>query len=201
MVSDAHVSRAVWILVGVLTLPGSARAQEAAVAQFLLGGAAGFVLHEAGHITCDLIFDASPGVRGVSFGPIPFFAITHRSVPPAREFVISSAGFWVQEGADEVILSRLEGRHGYVVKGLLAFNTLASFAYAGAAFARAGPDERDTRGMAASAAIAEPWIGGVVLAPAVLDAARYFRPESRWLRWGSRAAKIGGVLLVLKAKK
>jgi len=107
----------------------------------------------------------------------------------------------VQEGTDELILSRAARTDGYVVKGLLAFNTLASFAYAGAAFARAGPGERDTRGMAASAEIAEPWMGGVVLAPAVLDAVRYFRPESRWLRWGSRAAKVGGVLLVFKARR
>ena len=195
------LDRVTLILLGVLSLPSSARAQEAAVAKFLLGGAAGLVFHEAGHLTPDLIFDASPGLRRVSFGPLPFFAITHRTVSPAREFAVSSAGFWVQEGADEIILSRSDRKYGSVVKGLLAFNTLASVAYAGTAFARAGPDERDTRGMAESAGIAEPWIGGVVLAPAVLDAARYFKPDSRWLRWGSRAAKIGGAVLVLKAKR
>jgi hypothetical protein len=45
----------------------------------------------------------------------------------------------------------------------------------------------------------EPWIGVIVLAPAVLDAARYYRPDSRVLQWTSRAAKVGGVLLIFKA--
>jgi hypothetical protein len=197
---NAGELRAVLVLLGVFVLPSSARAQEAAVGKFLLGATAGLVLHESGHLAFDLIFDASPSLRGVSFGPLPFFAITHRRVSPAREFVISSAGFWMQQATNEIILSRHDRNAGYVVKGLLAFNTLASFAYAGAASARAGPVERDTRGMAESARLAEPWIGGVVLVPAVLDAAWYFKPESRWLRWGSRAAKIGGVLLVLKAR-
>jgi hypothetical protein len=38
-----------------------------------------------------------------------------------------------------------------------------------------------------------------VLAPAVLDVARYYRPNSRMLRWASRAAKVGGTLLIFKA--
>jgi len=45
----------------------------------------------------------------------------------------------------------------------------------------------------------EPWVGVTVLAPAVLDAARYYRPNSRVLRWTSRAAKVGGALLIFKA--
>jgi hypothetical protein len=53
--------------------------------------------------------------------------------------------------------------------------------------------------MAISADIAEPWIGVTILAPAVLDGARYYRPRSGVLRWASRAAKIGGALAVLKA--
>ena len=38
--------------------------------------------------------------------------------------------------------------HAPFAKGVLAFNVAASAAYAGAAFARTGPYERDTRGMA-----------------------------------------------------
>ena len=83
---------------------------------------------------------------------------------------------------------------------MLAFNVIASAAYAGAAFTTTGPAERDTRGMAVSAGVSERWIGGVVLAPAVFDAVRYYKPDSRWLRWASRAAKAGGVLLALKAQ-
>jgi hypothetical protein len=86
-----------------------------------------------------------------------------------------------------------------VLKGVLAFNILASVMYSGAAFARTGPDERDTRGMALSSRVDEPVIGAVLLVPAVLDTARYLGVESRWVVWGSRAAKIGGAQLVVKA--
>ena len=72
-------------------------------------------------------------------------------------------------------------------------------AYAGAAFARVGPDERYTRGIASAARVAEPWIGAAVLAPAAFDMARYYKPEIRWLRWASRASKVAGALLVLRA--
>ena len=44
-------------------------------------------------------------------------------------------------------------------KGLLAWNVLASAAYSGAAFAHAGPPERDTRGMAAALGVNEAWVG------------------------------------------
>ena len=72
--------------------------------------------------------------------------------------------------------------------------------YAGAAFVRSGPIERDTHGMAVSADIGEPWIGVTILVPAVLDGARYYRPHSRTLKWASRAAKVGGALVILKAR-
>jgi hypothetical protein len=39
----------------------------------------------------------------------------------------------------------------------------------------------------------------MVLAPAVFDALRYYKPDTRWLRWASRAAKAGSVLLLIKA--
>jgi hypothetical protein len=86
------------------------------------------------------------------------------------------------------------------LKGVLAFNVLASVAYAGAAFARTGPDQRDTRGMAISARVPEPWIGAMILGPAALDAARYYKPDVGWLRWASRAAKVSGVVLIVRAK-
>jgi len=177
-------------------------AQTTAVVQFFAGAALGLGLHESGHLILDGAFGAHPGVRKVSAGFIPFFAITHEPVSPLKEFTISSAGFWVQHAGSEVLLSRrpnLRQEHAPVAKGLLAFNVLTSVMYAGAAFVRHGPAERDTRGMAVSADIPEPWIGVTILAPAVLDGARYYRPRSRALRWASRAAKVGGVLLILKA--
>jgi hypothetical protein len=170
--------------------------------KFLAGAGLGLVAHESGHPVFDAAFDASPRVTGVHFGPIPFFAITHRSdLSPRREFTISSAGFWMQDLSSEWLLTKrlsLHDAHAPVAKGVLAFNVLNSAGYACVAFARAGPFERDTRGMAQSIGVDERAIGALVLAPAVLDAIRYFKPGARWAKWASRAAKAGSVLLVIK---
>src|SRR6476660_9512600 len=73
---------------------------------FLAGGAIGLAAHETGHLVFDAMFDADPGIQKVSFHGIPFFAITHDSgLPPRQEFVIDSAGFWVQQFGNEIILS------------------------------------------------------------------------------------------------
>jgi hypothetical protein len=170
--------------------------------KFLAGGALGLAMHEGGHLVLDAVFDASPTIKGVRFGPFPFFAITHRSdLSPRREFAISSAGFWMQDLSSEWLLTTrpaLRDAHAPLAKGVLAFDVLNSAGYAFVAFARAGPFERDTRGMAESAGVDERAIGAMVLAPAVLDAIRYFKPEARWAKWASRAAKAGSVLLVIK---
>lgn len=167
------------------------------------GGALGLGLHEAGHLIFDVLFDADPGLKKVHFGPLPFFAIIHRSdLSPRREFTISSAGFWTQHGVNELLLMRrpdLRKSQNSYAKGLFAFNVLASVAYAGAALTHAGPYERDTRAMAASLSIDERWVGAMLLASALADGYRYFRPETRWASWGSRIAKAGMVVLVLKA--
>lgn len=171
-------------------------------AKILAGAVLGLAIHESGHVALDLAFKANPGVQKVSFAGIPFFAITHDAVSDGREFAISSVGFWMQHASSEVLLTRrpnLRHERAPVAKGMLAFNTLTSVMYAGAAVARTGPNERDTRGMAVTARIAEPWIAPVILGPAALDAARYFKPESRVLRWSSRAAKVGGLLLMARA--
>jgi len=195
-----------WAAAAILVLccsTASVQAQTTKVMQFLGGAAVGLGLHESGHLLFDAAFEASPGVRKVSAGFLPFFAITHHPVTPLKEFTISSAGFWVQHGGSEVLLLQhpdLRHEHAPFAKGLLAFNVLTSMGYAGVALARRGPAERDTRGMALSADIAEPWVGATILAPAVLDAARYYRPRSRTLRWASRTAKVAGALLILKAR-
>lgn len=183
----------------LMAMASTVRAQP--VAKFLLGATAVLAMHEAGHVAADVSFGAAPGVKKVSFGGIPFFAITHGALSPAREFVVASAGFWVQEASSELLLTQapnLRAQDAPFAEGLLVFNTLTSVAYAGAG-SRASPDERDTRGMAVAARLHEPWIGAVVLVPAALDAARYYKPEMRWLRWASRASKVAGVLLVLRA--
>jgi len=168
---------------------------------FLGGAAVGLVAHEAGHLLFDGIFDANPAIKKVSFNGIPFFAITHDAMSPRREFVIDSAGFWVQEATNEIILTRrpnLRHEDAPFTKGVFAFNVLVSVGYAGAAFARAGPPERDTRGMAQSLRWKEPYVGLLILVPAVLDIVRYYKPEARWATWGSRGAKIGGVALIAR---
>jgi hypothetical protein len=169
---------------------------------FLAGAAAGLAAHESGHLLFDGVFKAHPGIKKVSFHGLPFFAITHDpGLSARREFVIDSAGFWVQEATNEVILARrpnLRGERAPFVKGVFAFNVIASAAYAGAAFARTGPGERDTRGMADALRWKEPFVGVLILIPAVLDLVRFYHPDQRWAAWGSRAAKIGGVVLIAR---
>jgi hypothetical protein len=183
--------------------PSSGTQRAKTVGLFLAGAAIGLAAHEGGHLLFDVAFDADPGVRRVDFHGIPFFAITHRNdLSPAKEFTISSAGFWVQHLGNEWVLTsrpRLRQQHAPLLKGIVAFNVLASGAYAGAAFFKTGPGERDTRGMADSLRLDERWIGLVILAPAVFDSWRYFRPDSKAAIWMSRAAKVGGVLLTVRA--
>jgi hypothetical protein len=173
-----------------------------AAGRFLAGAAAGLAAHEGGHLLFDGIFDAHPGLAKVSFHGLPFFAITHEpGLSPRRELVVDSAGFWVQEATNELILTRrphLRQERAPFVKGVVAFNVGSSIAYAGAAFARTGPFERDTRGMADSLRWKEPYVGLLILIPAALDAVRYYHPDARWAAWGSRAAKIAGVVVIAR---
>jgi hypothetical protein len=172
------------------------------VTSFLVGGALGLAAHEAGHVLANVAMGKTPGLRKVDFHGIPFFAITHRNgLAPRREFVISSAGFWVQHAENEWLLGRrpnLRHERAPLAKGVFTFNVLASAAYSVAAFSRSGPPERDTRGMASAARIDERWIGAMVLAPALLDAWRYFHPDARWAAWMSRGVKIGMILIVFR---
>lgn len=172
---------------------------------FIGGGAAGLGVHELGHVISSAAFGAHPRVTGTTGGLVPFFAIRHDPVSRRQEFVISSSGFWMQHLGSELILVRapdLRRRSAPFEKGLLAFNLGTSAVYAAAAFARRGPDERDTRGMAVSLGsdgVAEPVIGALVLGPAVLDGYRYLRPNQAWAKWASRGLKVLGVLLTIHA--
>lgn len=170
---------------------------------FLGGAAAAFAVHESSHLAPDLAFDAQPRLKGVRFGPIPFFAVTHRSgLPARREALISGAGFISQDVWAELILSRrvADEKLSPFKTGVVAFHVATSLAYAGAAFARYGPYERDTRGIADATFSDERLIGALVLGPAAFDAWRYFRPRSKVAKWGSRLAKVGfiGVLAFKK---
>jgi hypothetical protein len=182
--------------------PSNNAAGGKGVTSFLAGGVLGLGAHEAGHLLANVVSGEKPGLRKVDFHGIPFFAVTHRSgLPPRREFVIASAGFWVQHAENEWLLGRRPNLHharAPLAKGVFTFNVLTSVAYSGVAFARAGPVERDTRGMAAASRIDERWIGALVLAPAVLDAWRYFHPDAKWAAWMSRGVKVGMVVMVIR---
>ena len=52
--------------------------------------------------------------------------------------------------------------------------------------------------MAASSRIDERWIGALVLAPALLDAWRYYHPDTKWAAWARAASKIGMVVMVVR---
>lgn len=161
---------------------------------FLSGAIAGFAIHESSHLALDITFDAEPRLKGVRFGSIPFFAVTHRGdLSRGREAFVSGAGFFSQHLTSEIILStRAEGAAlSNFEKGALAFHVATSVAYAGAAFSRYGPFERDTRGVADSTGADERLIGALVLAPAAFDVWRYLRPNSKAAKWGSRLAKVG----------
>jgi hypothetical protein len=172
---------------------------------FLTGAFSGLVAHEAGHVIAGLAFDAHPRTKRIDYGPIPFFAIDHDHVTRRKEFVIASAGFWVQHATSEWILSgrpNLATERAPFLKGMLAFNLASSAVYSVAAFGRFGPPERDTRGMAITLGddgVPEPVIGLLVLAPAALDGYRYLKPHATWAKWASRGAKIAGVALTIIA--
>jgi len=170
--------------------------------KFAVGAGVGLAVHEASHVLGSTAFGAGSGVRAVRFGPIPFFAVTHREVSPAREFTIASAGFWAQHLGNEILLARrphLRAEPAPFLKGVFAFNVLTSVSYAGAAFARGGPLERDTRSIAAYGRLREPVVGALILGPALLDTWRYVRPESAWAKWASRGMKVAGLVLVARA--
>ncbi len=182
------------------TVSNGTRAGE--ILRFLGGAGLGLAGHEAGHLLFDFVFNADPSFTKVQLGGLPFFTIAHRrDLSRRREYTISSAGLWVQYAASEWILTRrpnIRAEHAPVRKGFLAFHVLLSAGYGTVALARAGPIERDTYGMADSLQVDERWVGTMILAPAALDAYRYFRPDSRWAKWTSRTAKVALLLLVVR---
>ena len=200
----------VWCAVLVmLWWPPTASAQILAkkTVSLLAGGVSGLVVHESGHVMSGALFGANPGVKPIHYAGIPFFAITHDSVTRKKEFAISSAGFWMQHAGSEWLLSaRPQLRHEAApfLKGALVFNIATSVMYAGAAIGKIGPPERDPLGMANSLGQKgwpEPAVGALILAPALLDGYRYFKPDQKWAVWTSRGLKAACMALVLAAGK
>ncbi len=183
-------------------LPPEEHKSRVPALQFLGGAALGFATHEGGHLTMDLALGADPYFKKVSGAGIPFFAITYRNPqPPRGRYAIASAGFWVQHGLSEWILTRspdLRHESAPLAKGVLTFHVACSLVYATGALGNTGPGERDTLGMALSQRVNERWVGVAVLAPAALDTYRYLRPRSRWAPWASRAVKLLLLVAVLR---
>src|SRR6185369_15857365 len=102
--STARCRIAVFVM--LCCAPPSVSGQTIEVARFFAGAAVGLGIHESAHVIADEAFGANPGVRKVSAGFIPFFAITHEPVTPTKEFIISSAGFWAQHVGSDIVLSR-----------------------------------------------------------------------------------------------
>lgn len=192
-------------LLCVIPSLASAQVQVRKTFSLLAGAAVGLGIHESGHVMTGALFGANPGVKPINFAGIPFFAITHDRVTRREEFVISSAGFWMQHAGSEVLLStrpNLRDESAPFLKGMLAFNLATSAMYSGAAFLQIGPPERDTLGMAMSLGKRgwpEPVVGAFVLAPAILDGYRYLHPDARWATWASRSVKAAFMGLVLFA--
>jgi hypothetical protein len=182
-----------------------APSERANVVRFLAGAGLGLLIHESGHLVLDEIFDARPRVEAVHFGAIPFFAITPtRPLSPRQLFTVASAGFWTQELSSELLQRPrrdLRHEHAPFAKGMLAFDVLTSIGYGAVAFLEVGPVERDTRGMASGLGVPEPAIGAMVVAPAILDIYRYYRPDSRWAKWATRALAAGSVLVLVRAPR
>lgn len=203
-----------WVLgAGFLVLsvaPGEARAQGGSphgksrrALTFLAGGVTGLAVHEAGHVTAGIMFRANPATMPIRYAGIPFFAITHDPVTRPREFVISSAGFWVHHAGSEWILTarpRLVEESAPFLKGMLAFNIGTSVMYSGAALLRIGPPQRDPLGMADALGRRgwpEPVIGVMILGPAMLDAYRFVKPGHARVAWASRGLKAVLMALVV----
>lgn len=178
--------------------------------KFVAGALTGFLAHEGGHLLANLVQGNVPRLQGLwGLGFIPFFTVAPRIgcedgtcykhdgsefwAGPGGKFAITSAGFNVQHITDEIMLSRnprLRYKAAPFQKGLLAFNTLLSVAYATTAITRIENPEGDLTSSAKLMGIPRELYATMLLIPAGLDLYRYFVPDSRWAPWISRTGKL-----------
>ena len=177
----------------------------ASTVTFLAGAAAGLGLHESGHVLFGAAFGAHPTVRRLDYGPIPFFAIHHDQVSRREEFVISSAGLWVQSADSEWLLTRRPGlrdERAPLLKGILAFNLVTSAVY--------GVSRRSGNWVPPNATREACRVPGQGRRARTVDwgaragaggAGRLSLPEpdAQWAATTSRAVKIASVLLTIWA--
>lgn len=161
----------------------------------LLGAAAGFVMHESGHVVMDLSFGKVPRFVPVKLGPFPFFAIEPQGLRGGQErYFIAAAGFLTQDLWSELIFGfvpRLRERDRPLLKGLLGFHIVLSLGYAITAFAGIGPPQSDVNSMARGLGVPSWAIGTLLAVPAVCDLYRYLVPDSRWAPYVSIGGKLG----------
>lgn len=157
--------------------PGPDESRKAAFAKFVAGAAVGAGLHEAGHLAAGW---------------------KRYDVSRRRAIAATSAGFWAQYLTSETVLTRhphLRSDRSPFLKGVIAFHLVTSAGYTVLAMTQSGPPGRDTLDMSRAIGVNERWVGALVLAPAVVDAIRYLRPEAQWAKWLSRGIKLGTVAL------
>lgn len=161
----------------------------------LLGAAAGFVMHETGHVLMDLSFGKVPRFVPVKLGPFPFFAIEPQGIRGGQErYFIAAAGFLTQDLWSELILGfvpRLRERDRPLLKGLLGFHIVLSLGYAVTAYAGIGPPQSDVNSMARGLGVPSWAIGVLLTVPAVCDLYRYLVPDTRWAPYVSIGGKLG----------
>jgi hypothetical protein len=163
-------------------------------AWFATGALTGFVSHELGHIITDVILRKSISFAEVHLGPFPFFAIQPCCNLSSRDlYVISSAGFWVQDVGSEVILSlapEIRSQHQAFAKGILMLDITLSLGYAITGFIGTGPAQSDVSSMARALRIPSWQVGIGLAVPALIDMYRYFVPHSRWAPYASIQGKL-----------
>jgi hypothetical protein len=180
-------------------------------AWFALGALSGFVGHETGHIATDFMTGHHPKFVETHLGKIPFFAIQPccTNLSHAAEYTIASAGFAVGDLSSELILQiqpRLRSRRSAYLKGVLIFDEVLAIGYAVSGFLEVkypnlGPPQSDINSMARSLGI-QPWqVGIYLIAPAILDLYRYFRPRSNFAPWMGVQSKLLMVGLVMPLLK
>jgi hypothetical protein len=191
-------------------VPGPPPFTWASGAVFLAGAGTAFVTHETCHLATNLGTGNTPSFEPVTFlGFIPFVAIVpsitcrngqcykHNGEPyyagrPGL-YTIVSAGLQCQHYEDEIILTArpdLRMLDAPFRKGMLTFNTLLSLGYVLANVAGVEPTDGDLKGMKRDGGAPRALAVSLVFSIAALDIARYYFPQSRWLTWLSRAAKV-----------
>ncbi len=171
--------------------------------KFFQGAFVALLGHESGHLITNAAIGTDLYLKGVHYGPVPFFTIEPgRRLDRHEHYITASAGFNGQHLMNEWLLTthpNLRRENDPFLKGIATFNFWLTMGYAATAFAGTGPVERDTKGMADSLGWNERWVGVMILVPTMLDRYRYDHPEAKWAKTASRLSKLFIIGLAAKA--